>query len=361
MLVIVEIIAGIFAVAAIFALLGATLYLIAKNGWQATFIPEGNMALLVKGDSWDRTIPNIAERTLDKKGRKIIKGKPQKKPWEKIWGFYWVSFFYPLKRVFKFTISRDRLKDASEMKDGHGIRDWIEHKSDQEVSSLQYRFQRPFLIEGVELGGDRTRVDQIVMTTFEVVDPYIPIFFYKGKFFSLLEATVRSAVLDFCADEHMTYEVFVRTPKSSGTEFSDRITDINEKTDLAPEGIVKAFGIKVVEAWVHDFDLVKDDQDFRDAARIRELERMQAQGAVEKAKGEAEAKERVAKAEALRYGLLVKELIERDVDPNVAASVLGQQVRTENIGRSKIVTYVEGGASIMPTIPVTGDKSKGEE
>lgn len=194
------------------------------------------------------------------------------------------------------------------------------------------------------------------MATFRVVNPYIPIFVYKGKFFQLLEAAIRSAVIDFCADESMTYEKFVRTEKSSGTPFSARIVDINEHSAKAPEGIRKAFGIEVVEAWVHDFDIVPEDKQFADAARIEQIRKFEAGAAIQRAKGEAQARRLNAAAEGMRYKTLAASLTKLGVDPNMAAEIVGQQVRTENIRDSRLTTWVEGGGTAVPTIPLKGEE-----
>jgi len=79
----------------------------------------------------------------------------------------------------------------------------------------------------------------------------------------------------------------------------------------------------------------------------KETEAHTADGVRQKASGEGDAIQTLAKAQASRYQQLVSALVEKNVTPDVAAMVVQTQLRTENIGGkdSKIVTYVEGGAS----------------
>ena len=56
--------------------------------------------------------------------------------------------------------------------------------------------------------------------------------------------------------------------------------------------------------------------------------------------------------EAARYDALVTALIKNRVDPNVAAHVAGIQIRMEQVAKSNLTTYVEGGASAQPVVPI---------
>jgi hypothetical protein len=349
----------------------------AKNSWQFTYVPEGHIVFIVRGETLERTIVNVKDHYLDVMTHKIIEGEEPEKNRKlrkecegylagflrKHWGIYWVSLLYPAKKIHRFKITRDRLKKSSGEED-LDVREMIERDAGEyEVSSLRWKFPRPILARDVELGGDRTKIDVLVFTAFKVVNPYLPVFAYDGDFFELLESAVNSAVIDYCSGDK-TYEDILREPKGEGSKFSKRIMKINVTKKGAPDSIVTAVGIEIVAAWVYAIDLSPQDQELIDAARAEKVAKFNAQALVAEADGKAQAEIRlsegiaegkriIAGAEADRFGKLIKAQTDNGVGADVAAHTVRDDVRTANVGGkdSKITTWVDG-ANSVPTIPL---------
>jgi hypothetical protein len=129
-----------------------------------------------------------------------------------------------------------------------------------------------------------------------------------------------------------------------------------------PTGIVPRFGFALVSFRVVDWEAGAGSAELAKALLEKETQAYRAEGVRQTAMGARDAKSLLAEGEGLRYGMLIKALTDKGVDPNVAAQVVREQVRTENVRDSKVTTYIEGGgsnASIM--IPAIGSGSKEKE
>jgi hypothetical protein len=217
-------------VAAVIGLLTLILIMIsARKQWQFATIEKGNTAFVVKGDDLDVILPNVDGHKIseekDFEGRRwLVKvdtaGSPaqQKREmrrafqstllpgtrhiqwflWNKF-GIRFVSWFYPHNRIHQVEISQNRLRQESEVETTADLRNRIAaDKGD--IDSIRYIFPRPMVAEQSELAGDNAKVNFLVLTTWRLVIPSIPIFYWKGRFMPLLDADVSAGIIDFCAN-----------------------------------------------------------------------------------------------------------------------------------------------------------------
>ncbi len=126
------------------------------------------------------------------------------------------------------------------------------------------------------------------------------------------------------------------------------------------EGIIPRIGFALVSLRLVDWEPNGVGEgttaDLATAYRQREIMRRRADGVREEALGVRDAIEARAKGESMRYQQLVAALVEKGVNPNVAAEVLRTDLRTANIRDSNVRTYVEGGASA--SVMVTAEEGE---
>jgi len=358
-------------------LLAASIYIAAVNGQQATFVPEGSIMFVVQGKSLLRVVPNIKGKWYDKSSGtlKSIKKDDKKQDHRgflaRHFGIFWVSFLYPLRKAHSFPIDASRLKEVR----GGDITEWVEKRQKENVTELLWKFPQPFLVKDVELK-DGIRINILVYCILEVEKPTIPVFIFRGKFFEQIEAAVSGATAEYA--NTLPYTVtnpkdkndkgFVQVNKGQGNRnFTPKyLLALNEKEVKDDDGkrvgerttLVEQFGIRLSDGWVMEFELSATDGETLKATKAKELEKLRAEGAVEKAKGVAEAIRLRAQAERVRGRQFVRGMSSTGVSPDVAAQVLNSQVRGELLAGpdSKITTLVEGGGSAIVAIP-SGSKS----
>lgn len=305
----------------------------AKNNRQATFIEDGNIGFVVAGETLIDTLANIKDhhyKHTDGQGtviRQIVSDSDdkqvKKEGWQmmaylrKKWGFFWISLFYPAKKIHTFPIYKARLKSKPEAEGTESKTswtEWIEYDPEPVMStSLWWRIPRPMIIKNVPFQDCQTAT-LLFYGIFEVVFPYPPIFIFKGKFFVPIEAAVRSKILDFAQTKKLAD--FIKEPKGPNSAFGHFVLTVNDEaetetktqSELAlqlPEqkvGIVKQVGLRLIEGRIVTFKL--DDEET--ATALKALELRQLEGAANiKAKelqGDAEKAlaEREAEAERLR-------------------------------------------------------------
>lgn len=349
------------------ALLVLALYLDARLGMHLTFMKEADIGFVMKGEELKKVILGLKKEdcrdvieSLKKRG---IKWTGKDSPLARFLGVHYVSMLYPFRKLHRFEILAEGVRDGSEGKEipeeGSIIREWL-YQHRKEVRSLRWRFPRPVLVEGVELA-DRTKLDIIVMAVLEVEDPYVPIFVYKGGFFPLVSSFIESATIDLVVGKsgeefgeegkEMTYSHFVNMDKGEGSKFSSALRKaINEGDESEKKGLPRVLGIKAHKAFIFKYDLSKDQKELDEATRAEAIERMKAKGVIEKAKGDAKARRINAQAEARRGKVIVKALIDEGVDPNLAAEYVRVLIKTENIRGSGVTTWLDAESGGIPAI-----------
>lgn len=311
----------------------------ASNEWQFTFVEESSISFVIRGKNLCRTLVNIPKMSYDTSDDdphkwKLVSG--ERTFLQKKFGVFRVSLLWPvLGRLHRFKIDSSRLI-AESLRSETPLKQWIQ-KAGGEKRGLLWKFPQPFLFEGIELKGN-FHVDILVYALFEVVNPYIPVFIYRGKFFQQLAAAIEGVVAE--AANNLTYEMFVKKNKGMGSSFAKG--EIVAKLDALEE----KFGIKMEDAWIMSFQLAEEDDDIIKATKALDKETLLAAAAKQRGKGKADETEASLFGEEKRFGRLVKALTDHDVDPNVAAEVVKQQLRMERVAGpdSKITTFVEGGS-----------------
>jgi len=297
----------------------------------------------------------------------------------------------------------------------------VDLEGSNEVDSLLFTVPRPVYLEGVELAGDNSRINLLLLPVFQQVIPVLSVYYLKGDFFTLLDAAVEAMMIDFFSihlvqvknekgedvEEPITYNHWLKLDKASeesplaqhlrhiniSRKYVDDLKEKNSnrkekekernegdltKDDLVKyaedhlhpsaagenvegipaSGIVPRFGFALVSLRIVDWEPHSTTADLAKALLAKETEAHKADGVRQKASGEGDAIKTLAEAQSSRYDQLVGSLVKHRVNPDVAAGVVQTQLRTENIGGkdSKIVTYVEGGASA--SVMVTGSSTK---
>lgn len=422
------IVASLLAIIAVLAI--AIILLLANLGVYFMKIAQGTTAFISTGDSLKAILPNVGgfkmSKDEDLDGRHWL--VPEKNDEERIVGLFhnslpktvwfqkwmwktlgvrFISWVWPHTHRHTFNIrSRKRLLEGSEVKSDMSLKDRVVDSPAPEgtiVDSLLFSVPRPVYMDGVQLAGDNSRINLLLQPIYRQVIPAIPVYYLKGDFFTLLDAALEAAVVDFFATHRvegcpLTYSHWLKLPKSGGNSplelhlrhlnvskayrnklkrngelvrYIDELTggelkliheSVDEVKKIAPSGIIPRFGFAMVSFRIVDWDPHKDTVDLAKALLAKETELHTAEGVRQKAFGERDALIERAKGESSRFDQLMKALIEKGVDANVAAEVVRTQLRTENIGGkdSKITTYVEGeaSASVMVSASSSGPSTK---
>ncbi len=335
--------------------------LAAQNDWHATFVKEGTIRFVVAGGDHLRTLVNVNGYVLTKSG--LIKRSPDHplpdhpddpkairdevdEPWfwitrylRKRWGFYWVSFFYPWRRVHTFTISKDSL-NPEPIKEGQALSDRILHKEGP-VSELLFEFPRPLFIGGAE-AKDRFRVDIIQKSIFQTVNPVIMVFNFRGKFYPELDSAIGGQVNDLIKEHPFTE--LTSMSKGRGSSYSKNMLAINNQgTPDRPEGIIAHFGVRCKASWAEELRLSPGQADADEASQSFEVQKLKGEADVQKARKDLEAAQLRARASASEVAALGAAFKENEEVAHLVASVL----TTRNLGQDSNLTVLGGSPTIL--------------
>ena len=332
----------------------------------ATSVPEGEVRYVVAGGKLIRHLANIPghyvkefhDETGDETGRLRYKLSTTDKPlnWlQRKWGVFWVSWLYPARKLYSFSLKVTRMKSPAEMGPDSSLRDWVEYDTKSEVRGLRWRFPHPLFVGEVELGKDRTKVDFVLVVIYEVIDPYTPIFIYNGDFFRPTDAAITNAVMDFGARGDLSYAELVKEKKAPGTGASQTNKTLADAVKNTPN--MDKYGLEIVDVRIHDFSLSPKFKDIDEAARAEEVARLRALAKIKEAEGDKIAQALRAEGEAEKFRQPMRVVVgEYNADPNVAISALASIRRAESVGgeTSDITTWVEGGVTPAIQIPIKG-------
>lgn len=356
------------ALAIVVILIPVILYRARENNQQATSVKEGTMKFKVAGGELVEIIPNVPGHVLvegengfdilipkDKakaEGRKVLRSGPIARWFQKKFGFWWVSIFYPAIRTHSFNIIKSRIATGKKIIEGAengSIFDAIEEdKEPSEVPELRWRFPLPVGIPGVE-SKDRIRIDIIFLCTFQVIMPAIPIFIFNADFFKILRAAVSAAVINEIRAVHYTSRDdgkgtkepgFVDMEKGSGSDFILKIIKaVNEKGAVAgspvpgaPEGIEQGLGIRMIDCRVENYALA-ESKEILAATLALEKARLEGEAAVEKSRNDLAVAENKARGDAARIKALKAEY--------ESAELANRHVWAEEHGKVSTLVYGE--------------------
>jgi hypothetical protein len=309
-----------------------------KSGFY-TKLGSGDIKFITHNGSLHRIIHNVKGMKLDQ--GILVDGEEKKSKFNKWFGLWWVGI--PIyAKVHTFPIVKER-----ENPDGTTPEEWIERdKEEAIISSLRFTFPRPYVLQKVELG-DRIPIDLLVVAKFQVVDPYIPVFLFKGKFFENAGADLRGAVIDIL--KKFTLDEFVKKPKGEVNGILAGMKDPSSKFNIA---LIKQVGLRLVGISIPQYD--PSDNDVRAAMNAEAVEKEKAKALAVSTEAKARATERMAAARKAQVAATVAGLATSSGNPDViargAADILEMEAATSET--SKITTFVKGGASTV--IPVGG-------
>ena len=415
----------------------AVVIILLLNNLEAYFIevPKGATTFINAGENLKEIWPNIGGHKMsdveDIEGRRWLVSSNSENDWinaffhnsnpRTIWfqkwlwnrlGVRFISIFWPQVHRHAFDIrSRKRLLEGADVDTGASLKTRVvdtkgpeDTASSTVVKSLLFLVPRPVYLEGIELGGDNSKINLLLQPIYQQVIPTLPVYYFKGDFFTQLDAVVESVVVDFCAthrvtvkddkgkdkEEPLTYAHWLKLAKTGDesllgqrlyeinatksyrneldakperkklVEHLDKVTKskLAEKTSddvkkIAPSGIIQRFGFALVSFRLIGWEPHDDTKDLAKALLAKETQAHTADGVRQKAYGERDAKVANATGDSSLVTQVMTALKAHDVDANVAAGVLGTMVRTKNIGDSNITTYVEGGASATVMVPAS--------
>lgn len=388
------VVTGLLVVIAILAI--AIILLLANLGAYFMKVAEGTTAFISIGDSMKAIVPNVVGYKMsdekDPESRNWLVPRKDDGKWyrELLWkklGVRFIGLLWPHTHRHTFDIrSRKRLLEGANVESGVSLKARVVDSPSPEgttVDSLLFLVPRPVYLDGVQLAGDNSRINLLLLPIYRQVIPVLPAYHLKGDFFTQLDAAIEAAMVDFFAthrvdEDPLTYAHWLKLAKAGGNspmelhlrtlnvskkyrdslgngELAEYIDDITQKTladevpgeagKIAPLGIIPRFGFALVSFRIVDWEPHKDTENLAKALLAKETELHTAEGVRQKAFGERDAAKARAEGDTNRFAMPVEALVKLKVDPNIAANVLATQLRTENIRDSKVTTYVEGGAS----------------
>src|SRR3989344_2525064 len=224
----------------------------AKNKWQASFTPSGHMEFVVAGEKPIRTLLNVEgyylhrgdgefvirvgevvkdeteefviprdnekpeeEQKFQEERREIEKERKRRRKklgpsfLQRKYGFYWVSWIWPLRKLHKFDVPKVKLLEPTTLGGDNHIENLIQREEDlKDTTAFLWQFPRPIIVKAVEFA-DFFQADIVVQSILQVVMPWKPVFvLHPDNMFANLSASIRSAVVDFC--RQLTLRQFIR-------------------------------------------------------------------------------------------------------------------------------------------------------
>ena len=219
----------------------AIILLLANLGAYFTKIAKGVTIFINRGDDLHAILPNIDGFMMSK--GKDLDGQPwlipgtdeermeaffskslpgtiwlQKILW-KMFGVRFISFVWPHTYVHKFDIrSRKRIKERTAVEKDAPIRSRVVDSPEPTttVDSLLFLVPRPVFLEGVELAGDNSRINLLLLPIYRQVIPSLPVYNLKGEFFTPLDAAIEAAMVDFFASHRVAVYKNTQENKAAG-------------------------------------------------------------------------------------------------------------------------------------------------
>lgn len=265
-------------------------------------------------------------------------------------GVYWYGL-YPFKHIRSFPI-----KKQYENIEGTGPENWIRQGDTVNVKALRFRFPRPFIFTDIELS-DRFTVSLKVVTTLQVMVPYVAVYVYDGDFFTQTGSLLQGAVIDAVKNENINS--FVQADKG---EIGGMLDDLKTDTGFNRR-LEELVGLDLSSVSINDYK--PGDEEIVKAIRQTALATEKGNAAIEAAKKYAEevgiqaeadgsAKERLAKATRAEVDSIVEPLKAAPEVSREAAEVLQARFYAGPDSKLTNLTLVKGAA--QPVIPVGDTK-----
>lgn len=219
---------GLLAVIAVLAIV--IILLLANLGAYFTKIALGTTILISKADTLKAIWPNVGGYRMsqadDIDGRRWLIPDSDKESeiadifhnslpgtvWFQKWlwkafGVKFISVVWPHTHVLKLDLregGRRRIQARTELATNAPLRSRIKDSEEETiVDSLLFITPRPVYVEGVELAGDNSKINLLLLPVFRQVIPSLPAYYLKGDFYNLLDAAVEAGVVNFFANHRV--------------------------------------------------------------------------------------------------------------------------------------------------------------
>lgn len=329
---------------AIPALLVVIVWLDGQLDLHLTTVQEGSMKFVVAGGDYVRTILNMKGKRMSYDNETIVVGSGGG---FHALGLHLVSTLWPFRKLHTFSLTTGGLLSTEERKD-KPIGDWVFTNEHPKTDRLDVMLRSYFLLPDVELA-DNFTVNVVIYALLEVVNPLKLVFFYKADVLKMLGSAVLSGYADNLKGKK--YEILVAEPKGRGSDFASKICDyINDGggSKTPKKSLATQYGVSLVETFIYEYAL-SEDEEVLAATKAKEVERLRAEGVVEKAKGKAAEITAIATAKAQEISIALAAFRETHTDPNTAATAYATMRSTENL--PDLNTWVTGGG-IVPAVSV---------
>ena len=156
----------------------------------------------------------------------------QKLLWKRF-GIRFISWFWPHNRVHSINVrSRKRIEERDKIKEDAPLRSRIVDSPESTiVDSLLFTVPRPVFLEGVELAGDNSRINLLLLPIYRQVIPSLPVYNLQGDFFTPLDAAIEAAMVDFFA----SYRVAVHKKGEKKGKFAKDSIDTDKREEELKE------------------------------------------------------------------------------------------------------------------------------
>lgn len=355
----------------IFALVATpfVLYKFSEKNFLFTKLGSGEIKYIMRGELLHHMIHDVRGKKWEKgvnntENAKLIpipdgEKAEQKKWWEEKFGLYWIGL-PPAAKVLNFVIKKTRENTA-----GQKPEEWIDQIEKEPIEAFRQTFPMPFVFKQIELA-DRTKVDLLVVGTFEVIKPYIPAIQLKGDYYTRMHSRVMAATADVVGKIENLKKFIASNKKEQDGILHDPLLDEN---CIFQKELLKNTGLKLTEIAISNYDAEKGMEEAARKEAIAEREaaavEATAKGLARKIEIEAEAMakqieklgEAKAKAKTAQISATVNALsLGGKAEPNIVTQVAGSLLGKEAIGGpdSKVTTWVEGGSNTG--VVISGDK-----
>jgi len=330
-------------------LLPFTANALSKFEWFYTTLESGSIKFIMRGETLWRTIYDLPG---GKDIKCVNKGTGFKKSrFNKRFGLYWIGI-PPFGRIHRFPIVKER-----ENPEGKNAGSWVQRDPEETiVDSLRYVFPRPFVLSAVELA-DRTPIDLLVIAKFEVVDPYLPVFIFKGKFSENASGIIRSAVIDILGKKTLDDFIAAEKDEINGIlqHMKDLETDPDPKKGKFNRELIKQVGLRLVGISIPQYDPHDDSGKLREAMNAQIIAQEEAKAVKAKAQGYKEGKALEAEADA-NYETKLAEA--RGARVRATREALSGDEATARVLQAEALpnlrTLVEGGGKAITAISTEG-------
>lgn len=321
-------------------------------GWFFTTLESGDIKFIMRSKKLHRIIHDV--RGMKLVNGKFVPGEENKSFLNNRFGLYWIGW-PPFSAVHHFMIPKE-----TENADGKSAEQWIIDDGETEVNSLRYTFPRPYILRATELG-DNIPADVLISVKLEVVDPYVPVFQYKGRFFRNAGSIIRAEAITLLA--HFNYDEFVVASKGEAdgilAPLKDPDGELNKK-------LIEQVGVRLVGISIPQYD--PSDDNMRKAtvakavarelgdAKITEATK-NGEATVISADANARAQERLAAARGVRIKETTAALAFTNASGAEVVKAVSDILRAEALAGpdSKITTLVDG-TNAPAVVPVGGEK-----